>query len=137
MARFADAVFPAEVLVPEEPRLTLAHRVHGSVTRLNEPLVIGARVAPQTVGDVVPELREQTRSAGRALRLEGARAVRAQARSRRAPVTHQLLSGDRIRAPVRVSVCRQTGSTENRQNQRCEEKLEKRKRREEEHALYM
>lgn len=114
MTRFALAVCPAEVLIPEEAGLTLADCVHGSVTRPNDPLVIGARVAPQTVRDVVPELGVQTRAARDAVRLAGACAVRAQASPRRTPVTQQLLSGDRIRAPVSVSIRRQSGSRQNR-----------------------
>lgn len=81
MTRFAGAVSPAEVLIPVESRLAFAECVDGSVTRPNDShgLMVGAGVAAQTVRDVVPELREQTRTARGAFRLAGARAVRAQA----------------------------------------------------------
>lgn len=45
VSRSADAVSPAEVLLPVEALLTLTHRVRDAVARLHHALVLGAGVA--------------------------------------------------------------------------------------------
>lgn len=128
VTRFTRAVSLAEVLIPVESVFTLTHGVHGSVARANDPLMIRTRVTHQTVRDVVPELRELTLAAADTLSLAGARAVAAQAESRGAAVALERGSGDRIDAPVRVITVRRQ-CRQNRQNQHCEEQLEKGKHR--------
>lgn len=124
VTRFTHGVSLAEVLIPVESGLTFTDRVHDSVARPNDPLMIRTRVAQQTVRDVVPELREQTLAAQDTFRAAGARAVRAQAGPRRTAIALKRLSGDRIDAPVSGDTprrhCRQS-----RQHQHSEEQLEK------------
>jgi len=123
VARFTRGVSLAEVLIPVESGLALTDRVHGSVARARDPLVVRARVAQQTVRDVVPELGEQPRAARHTLGPVGARAVVAHAEPRGTAVAQQRLSGHRVLAPVRATIRSQ--SRHNRQHQQREKQLER------------